>query len=155
MQFEKRKKLFLIEKGYYDLIDKYFKDMLKDINAMTAIEWQYEEDIRKYGLFFEILCLQDPFYIKASNNVHYDNMTVNTMDYITFFNCIFSVKKIEKYVLLDCDMNIALIIPTFGFEFGDKKFLCIDEKTNEMANEYMAWQMFVEKWQQKTSLWKI
>lgn len=40
MQSEKRKKLFLIEKGYYDLIDKYFKDMLKEINAMTAIEWQ-------------------------------------------------------------------------------------------------------------------
>ena len=27
MQSEKRKKLFLIEKGYYDLIDKYFKDV--------------------------------------------------------------------------------------------------------------------------------
>ena len=27
MQSEKRKKLFLIEKGYYDLIDKYFKDI--------------------------------------------------------------------------------------------------------------------------------
>ena len=208
MQSEKRKKLFLIEKGYYDLIDKYFKDMLKEFNAMTAIEWQryiakylknsnssmvikyegkyvnsicykvnaflreiysfwngyrnelediikcnesciqvgnidanplqYEEDIRKYGLFFETLCIQDPFYVKASNNVHYDNMTVNITDYITFFNCIYSMKKIEKYVLLDCDLDIALIMPTFGFEFGDKKFRCIDEKTSEMANEYMA-----------------
>lgn len=56
----------------------------------------------------------------------------------TNFNCIYSMKKIEKYVLLDCDLDIALIMPTFGFEFGDKKFRCIDEKTSEMANEYMA-----------------
>ena len=225
MQIEKRKKLLFIEKEYYDLIDKYFKNILKDINAMTANEWQryvaqylknsssslvvkyegeyvnnicykvnsflreiysfwnkyrneleefikcnksyiqvgdinanplqYEEYIRKYGLFFETLCIQDPFYIKASRNIHYSNVIGEVMDYITFFNCIYYMKKIEKYVLLDFDTEIVLIMPTFGFEFGDEKFRCIEERTKELANEYMALFLSHDRFDMDTIIKKI